>query len=60
MEGYYNEYDYAMDYYEYEPFYAPEELYFATGAYWIVLALAVFVLFAAMILPFFKKLETGW
>lgn len=60
MEGYYNEYDYAMDYYEYEPFYAPEELYFATGAYWIVLALAVFVLFAAMILPFFKNLETGW
>ena len=60
MEGYYNEYDYAMDYYEYEPFYAPEELYFSTGAYWIVLALAVFVLFAAMILPFFKKLETGW
>lgn len=60
MEGYYNEYDYAMDYYEYEPFYAPEELYFSTGAYWIVLALAVFVFFAAMILPFFKKLETGW
>ena len=46
--------------YEYEPYYAPEDLYCATGAYWIVAALAVFVFLAAMILPFFKKLETGW
>ena len=47
-------------YYTVEPYYAPYELYFATGAYWIVLALASFVFLAAMILPFFKKLETGW
>ena len=47
-------------YYTVEPYYAPYELYFATGAYWIVLALAIFVFLAAIILPFFKKLETGW
>ena len=47
-------------YYTVEPYYAPYELYLATGAYWIVLALAVFVFLAAFILPFFKKLETGW
>ena len=44
----------------YTPYYSPEELYFATGAYWIVLALVVFVAVMALILPFFKKLETGW
>lgn len=44
----------------YTPYYSPEELYFATGAYWIVLALMVFVAVMALILPFFKKLETGW
>lgn len=42
------------------PYYSPEELYFSTGAYIIVLALAVFVALMALILPFFKKLETGW
>lgn len=47
-------------YINYEPYYSPEELYFATGAYWIVLVLAFFVAIAALILPFFKKLETGW
>ncbi len=47
-------------YYTVEPYYASDEIYFATGAYWIVLALAIFVFLAAMILPFFKKLETGW
>ena len=47
-------------YYENGPYYRQEELYLATGAYWIVAALAVFVFLAAMILPFFKKLETGW
>lgn len=45
--------------YDYEPQYAPYDLYFATGAYWIVLGLAVFVALAALILPFLKKLETG-
>ena len=44
----------------YTPYYSPEELYLSTGAYWIVLALAVFVAMMALILPFFKKLETGW
>ncbi|MBQ8856693.1 MAG: HAMP domain-containing histidine kinase [Lachnospiraceae bacterium] len=58
-EHYNDGYDYYDSYYEYEPYYAPYELYFATGAYWIVLALAVFVALAALILPFFKKLETG-
>ena len=47
-------------YYENGPYYVQEDLYLAIGAYWIVAALAVFVLLAAMILPFFKKLETGW
>lgn len=46
-------------YYAVEPYHAPEDLYFATGAYWIVGALAILVFLAAMILPFFKKLETG-
>lgn len=51
--------DYYGNPYEYEPYYAPYELYFATGAYWIVAGLAIFVFLAAIILPFFKKLETG-
>ena len=51
---------YYDSYYDYEPYYEPYELYLATGAYWIAAALAVFVFLAAMILPFFKKLETGW
>lgn len=46
-------------YYTVEPYHAPQDLYLATGAYWIAAALAVFVFLAAMILPFFKKLETG-
>ena len=51
---------YYDSYYDYEPYYSPEELCFATGVYWIVLVLAILVFIAAMILPFFKKLETGW
>ena len=43
-----------------EPYYAPHDLYFGTGAYVIVAVCALFVFLAAMILPFFKKLETGW
>ena len=43
-----------------EPHYAPHDLYFGTGAYVIVAACALFAFLAAMILPFFKKLETGW
>ena len=46
--------------YQYEPYYAAEDIYLATGAYWIAAALVLFVFLAAMILPFFKKLETGW
>lgn len=46
--------------YEYEPYYAPHDIYFATGAYVIAAAMALWVFLAAMILPFFKKLETGW
>ena len=51
----------VQDYYGfYKPYHEPYEYYLATGAYWIVLALAIFVALAALILPFFKKLETGW
>ena len=46
--------------YSYEPYYTPQEIYLATGAYVIVAILAVLVFIAAMILPFFKRLETGW
>ena len=46
-------------YYTVEPYHSPQELYLSTGAYLIVAALAVFVFLAAMILPFFKKLETS-
>lgn len=56
-DDYYDSYYYRDDY---EPYYAPYEYYFATGSYWIVLVLAVLVALAAFILPFFKKLETGW
>lgn len=34
--------------------------YLATGTYWIVIALAAAVALMALILPFFKKLQTGW
>lgn len=51
---------YYNSYYDNEPYYEPSELYWTTGAYWIVGAFAVLVFLAAMILPFFKKLETGW
>ncbi len=34
--------------------------YFDMGAAWIVLALALVVALVAIILPFIKKLETGW
>ncbi len=46
--------------YIYTPYYEPHDYYFATGAYWIVAALAVLVALVALILPLFKKLETGW
>ena len=54
-----NEYQAMIPEYR-EPYYAPHDLYFGTGAYAIVAVCALFVLLAAMILPFFKKLETGW
>lgn len=37
----------------------PLQIYFNMGAEWIVLAAAVFVMLMALILPFFKKLDTG-
>lgn len=53
--------DTAVDvYYTEEPYFGPEDLYLSTGAYWIVLAMGIFVALAALILPCFKKLETGW
>ena len=46
-------------YYTVEPYHSPQDLYMSTGAYCIVAALAILVFLAAMILPLFKKLETG-
>ena len=34
--------------------------YLATGTYWIVLGLALTVALCALLLPFIKKLQTGW
>ena len=47
-------YDYVED-----NAYSPFQIYFNMGAEWIVLVAAVFVMLMALILPFFKKLETG-
>lgn len=46
----------------YENYYyrSTEGLLFDVGAEWIILALGICVAFAALILPFFKKLDTGW
>lgn len=38
---------------------SPLQIYFNMGAEWIVVIAAVFVMLMALILPFFKKLETG-
>lgn len=38
---------------------SPHSIYFNMGAEWIVLAAAVLVAIMALILPFFKKLQTG-
>ena len=40
-------------------YYQPEQLYFEIGAYWIVLAILIGIVLLALILPFFKKLNTG-
>ncbi len=45
---------------QYSPYYNQVDYYLAIGAYWILAALVVLVAIAALILPFFKKLETGW
>ncbi len=49
---------FGHEYYYYSPD-APQ-LYLETGAIAVVIAAAVFVALIALILPFFKKLETGW
>ncbi len=61
-ERFVNRYEeiYVHDYPYYNSYYSPEEGYFETGAYGIVILLAVLVAVAALILPCFKKLETGW
>ena len=38
----------------------PLDILTSMGAEWLVLVAAVFVAFIAFILPFFKKLDTGW
>ncbi len=61
--GSYEDYDGDMiynDYYDGEPYYSPLSLYLDTGAFWLVAVFAVLVFLAAMILPFIKRLETGW
>lgn len=46
---------------DYDYFYvSPMSLLADVGAVWIVAAAIVFVGLAAILLPFFKKLETGW
>lgn len=46
---------------DYDYFYvSPMSLLADVGAFWIVAAAIVFVGLAALLLPFFKKLETGW
>lgn len=52
--------EYYYESYGYSPHLGMPECYLMIGAYWVVLACAAFVALAAIILPFFKKLETGW
>lgn len=40
--------------------YSAETIYTEIGAWWIVLGLAMAVMLIALLLPFFKKLQTGW
>lgn len=42
------------------PYYSPASVYFDIGVIVIIIAFAVFVGLAALLLPFIKKLETGW
>lgn len=41
-------------------YYSPEELAVEVGAVWVVAAAIIFVALVALLLPFLKKLETGW
>ena len=40
-------------------YYSTRQLYFETGAYWIILAVLVLIILVAFTLPFIKKLNTG-
>ena len=46
----------------YNPYYvlSAENLYWETGVAFVILAIALLVAFTALILPFIKKLNTGW
>jgi len=46
----------------YNPYYVfpSERLYWETGAAFVILGIAVLVALTALILPFFKRLHTGW
>ncbi len=41
-------------------YYTEESIYVENGVFYIIAALMIFVALAALILPLFKKLETGW
>lgn len=49
--------DYSQEIYQ---GYHPESVYIDIGSYWVPILLAVVVALAALLLPFVKKLQTGW
>ena len=53
-------YSYYPNEYDYGYYWSWSSLYMDTGAIIPVLAMAAFVALAALLLPFIKKLETGW
>ena len=44
----------------YENYYNPEHIFTGMGVEWLLLIAGVLVALVALILPFFKKLNTGW
>ncbi len=43
-----------------DTYFSPTQAYFDMGAIWIVVIAVLFVMLVAFVLPFFKKLETGY
>ncbi len=54
-----NQFNLNLEYYV-QSFHNPENLYVEIGAPILVLACAIFVALVALILPFFRRLNTGW